>query len=96
MLGFFKHRFPIDESPITLHRQMGGGKALSFLKKFPLFNLILEKGEETEKERERNMNVGEKHLLVASCTYPNWGQNPQPPRHVPSLEIESLTFRFVR
>ena len=39
----------------------GGGKALSFLKKFPLFNLILEKGEETEKERERNMNVGEKH-----------------------------------
>ena len=32
--------------------------------------------------RERNTDVRDKCQLVASCTHPNWGLNPQP-RHVP-------------
>ena len=32
--------------------------------------LFLEKGQGREKERERNMDVGEKHRSVASCTCP--------------------------
>ena len=34
------------------------------------------------REKERNIDVKEKHLSVASCTCPNWGQNLQP-RHAP-------------
>ena len=41
---------------------------------------------ETGVERKR-----EKHQSVASCTHPNWGQNPQP-RYVTCLGIEPPTF----
>ena len=44
--------------------------------------LILERGEERGIDRERNIDVKEKHQLVASCMHPNQGLNPQP-RHVP-------------
>ena len=46
--------------------------------------LFLERGEGREKERERNIDVREReeHRLVASCTHPDWGLNPQP-KHVP-------------
>ena len=41
--------------------------------------LFLERGEGREKERERNIDVPEKHRLVAS--HMPWGPGPQP-RHV--------------
>ena len=44
--------------------------------------LFLERGEGKEKERERNIDVKEKHQLVSSHTGPYWGLNPQP-RHEP-------------
>ena len=40
--------------------------------------LVLERGDRKENEREGNINVSEKHRLVASCTHPNWGPNLQP------------------
>ena len=43
-------------------------------------SLILEKGE--ERERERHSDVKEKHRLVAFRTLPDWGLNLQP-RQVP-------------
>ena len=48
-----------------------------------------------EKERERNIDVREKHLLVASCIHPDQGVNLQPnpwPRHVSWLAIEPTIF----
>ena len=42
---------------------------------FCFFNL--EKGEDWEKERERNINVREKYQLVVSCTHPDWGLTTQ-------------------
>ena len=39
-------------------------------------------GEGRERERDRNIDVREKHRLVASCTHPNQGLNSRP-RHVP-------------
>ena len=46
------------------------------------------------RERERNINVREKHQSVASCNGPNWGQTLHP-RHLPSVGIEPVTFWFV-
>ena len=40
--------------------------------------MFLERG----KEKERNMDVREKHQLAALSTHPKRGLNPQP-RHVP-------------
>ena len=40
--------------------------------------MILERGDERWRERERNIDVREKHQLAASHTSPNWGLNPQP------------------
>ena len=37
---------------------------------------------ERERKRERKVDVRDKHQLVASCTHPNQGSNPQP-RYVP-------------
>ena len=51
-----------------------------------------EKG--SEKERERNTDVSEKHQLVASCMRPAWGRNVQP-RHVPWPGIKPVTCQFV-
>ena len=52
---------------------------------------FLERGEEREKERERNINVWE----IPGCFLhtPNWGPGLKP-RHVPWLGIEPATFRF--
>ena len=44
--------------------------------------LFLERGEGRKKERERNIDVREKHRWVTSCMCPDWGPNPQP-GHVP-------------
>ena len=52
--------------------------------------LILERGV----GRERNIDVREKHQLVASCTWPNRGPDLQP-RHVSWLGIKSATFQFM-
>ena len=46
---------------------------------------------EREKRGERNIDVREKHRLVASCMHPNHGLNPQL-RHVPWLGIEPANF----
>ena len=47
-----------------------------FLLRFYLF--ILKRGEDREKERERNINVREKHRLAASHMSPNWDQAHNP------------------
>ena len=60
---------------------------------FLRFYLFLEKGEGRDKKRDRNVDVREKHRLVASCTSPDWEPNPKP-RCVPWLEIELVTFHF--
>ena len=60
--------------------------AISFFKDF--ICLFLERGEEKEKERERNIMCG--CLLCA----PHWGPGPQP-RHVPWLGTEPATLWFV-
>ena len=53
--------------------------------------LILQRGEWREKETERNINVREKHQLVATHTCPNQGLNPQP-RHVPAWDPNPQLF----
>ena len=55
--------------------------------------LFLERGEERQKERERNMDETEKHQSVVSRMHPNWGLNPKP-RHVPRPRIYLATFYF--
>ena len=45
-------------------------KVGKFLK---IFIYLFKRGE----ERERNINVTEKHRSVASCMHPDWGPNPQ-------------------
>ena len=47
-----------------------------------MFIDLREKGEREGKEKETSM--WEKHRLIASCTCPDWGSNPQP-RYVPLL-----------
>ena len=54
---------------------------LFFLKK-DFMHPFLEKGEGREQERERNIDVGKEHLLVASPMWLNQELNLQP-RHVP-------------
>ena len=46
------------------------GKYGYFLKDFII--LLLERGELSDKERERDISVREKHHLVAYCTHPDW------------------------
>ena len=55
--------------------------------------MYLERGKGREKERERNIDVREKHKPVASGTLPNLGPNLQP-RHVPWSRIEPATLCF--
>ena len=50
---------------------------------------FLDRGEGREKEREKNIDVWEKHL-----TCPNQGPGLQP-THLPWLVIEPVTFQFV-
>ena len=64
----------------------------TYLLTYLLTYLFLESGEGRAKGRE-NINVREKHRLVASRIYPDQRLNPQP-RHVPWLGIELLTFHF--
>ena len=47
-----------------------------------------------EGKREGTINVRDKHRLVASCTCPDGGLNPQP-RHVPWPGIKLASFCFV-
>ena len=53
--------------------------------------MILERGKGWEKERERNIDVREKHRLAASCTRPDWGPNLQP-SHVPWIQTDLITW----
>ena len=60
--------------------------------------MILERGGGRKRERERNIDVGEKHRykretsqLVASCMHPDQGPNSQH-RHVPDRESNVLPF----
>ena len=52
------------------------------LKTIYFLNLFLERGEGRGEERERNIDVRQKHQSVASPTLPDQGLNLQP-RHVP-------------
>ena len=56
--------------------------------RFYLF-IFRESGEKREKERERNIDVSEKHQSVAPCMCPHWGWHQQP-RHVPWPGIDIL------
>ena len=53
--------------------------------------IFIERGE--RRERERSINVKEKHQSVASCMCRDQGPNPQL-RHVPWLRIESTALWF--
>ena len=55
--------------------------------------LFLERRKKKEKERETNIDVWEKHLLVAYHTHPDQGPGLQP-RHVPWLGIKLVNFGF--
>ena len=55
---------------------------------------IVERREGREKERERNINVRERHWAVDSWMHPKWGPVLQP-RHVPWPGIKLMTFHFV-
>ena len=55
--------------------------------------LLLEKEEGRKKERERNIDMLERHQSVAFPVPPVWGPAPRP-RHVPWLGIKPVTFRF--
>ena len=69
--------------------------SLDFISHFKKrFYLFLKRVERREKERDRNISVREKHLLVASCTCPDQGLNPQP-RHVPWPGMDPVIFHFV-
>ena len=57
------------------------------------FHLYLEKRKRREKMRERNIDVREKHWLVACWTCSDRGLNPQP-RHVPWLGIKPVIEHF--
>ena len=57
-------------------------------------SMVLERGKGREGERERSINMREKHQLLASCTHPNQGPNPKP-RHVPRRGIKPATFWFM-
>ena len=46
-----------------------------FFEKKILFIYFLETGEGREKEKERNVNVRQKHRSVVSCMYSDWGPN---------------------
>ena len=49
----------------------------NFLLIFWRFYLFLERGEGRQRERERNIDIREKHQLIASCyMLPFWGLNP--------------------
>ena len=59
--------------------------------------LVLERGDEREKERERNIdvrNIDQLLLSDASRMHRDWELNPQP-RHVSWLVIKLATFHFV-
>ena len=64
-------------------------KSPIFFKDFTIY-LLLGRGKEREKKRERNVNVLEIHRLVASPTSPAGWQT----RHVPRMGIELVTFWF--
>ena len=53
--------------------------------------LVLERG----RERERNIDVKEKHQLIASHMCPDWGLNLQP-RYVPWPRNKPMTFWYMK
>ena len=63
------------------------------LKKYFTY-LFLERGEEREKEEERNINVREDTSISCLSHAPSWGPGPQP-RHVPQLGAKPVNFGFV-
>ena len=75
------------ESTISCFSVLSSFSPLKKLKKICL--LILER--EERRERERNIDVREKHGLVASQKCPDWGSNLHP-TYVPWLRIKPQTF----
>ena len=57
------------------------------------FHCSLEREEGREEGGERNIDVREKHHVVASCRCSDWGSNPQS-RHVPWLGIKPATVQL--
>ena len=68
---------------------------LGLLTLYLLNFFISERREGRETDGETNIDVWEKHQLVASCTCPNWGPGPHQLRHVSWPEIRPATFRCV-
>ena len=57
--------------------------------------LTSKRGEGRDRERQRNIDVREKHPSVVPLTLPNQGLNPQA-KHVPWPRIEPMTFPIMR
>ena len=94
--------FPLFTKPVWIILKSKIGTRMIFcywwsdLLNFFYFNiyLSLEKGEEREKERERNIDVREIHWLIGFFLHsPNWGPGPEP-RHVPWPGIKPVTLWF--
>ena len=67
MLKVQKHKTTAHKPELTSQRRCHQ-RAKKDSRKFPLFYLLLERGEGREKKRERNIDVREKHRSVASYT----------------------------
>ena len=65
---------------------------LSSLEDMPID--FLEKGKRRKREKERDINVEEKHLLVASHMYTPW-LGTEPTKHVPWSRTKPATFQFI-
>ena len=53
------------------HLLIGSHKFFKSSPKY-IFIYLTERGKERERKRQRNIDVREKHPLVASCTHPDW------------------------
>ncbi|KAF6131762.1 NOVA alternative splicing regulator 1 [Phyllostomus discolor] len=73
---------------VQLQKETGATIKLSKSKDF-----YPERGEGREKEKERNIDLREKHQWVAFPTCPGWGLNLQH-RHVPGLGVNWRPFAF--
>ena len=63
--------------------------------KFSLEDMFIGFWREGKRERDRNIEVREKHLSISSHTRPNQGLNRQP-KYVPRVGVKPMTFQFMR
>ena len=91
IMKIVKHTKAGSEKNIPITQFNNSNNSNNYYYHYLRFYLFLEGGEWREKERERNINVREKHQSVASCMCLHQRPNLQP-RHMPWLGIELVTF----